>query len=191
MQKSPFDCFPHIETAELTLRKIVSADTDALFEIYGNERLFRYSPSLLKKNRDTVANMIGHFERDFLKRKWLHLGIVPRSDPGLLAGVFELFDYQSDVDAITIGYRLNEQFWGRGLATKAVAAVVDYLFHETCVNRVEAFVMPENTRSLEVLRRNRFVEEGIIRQGYRWKDKGIVDLVLFSLLRNEYPMRTS
>ena len=46
--------------------------------------------------------------------------------------------------------------------------------------------MPENTKSLNVLRRNNFVEEGIIRQGHVWKGKGIVDVVLFSMIKSEY-----
>jgi ribosomal-protein-alanine N-acetyltransferase len=30
-------------------------------------------------------------------------------------GVAEMFDYNSDVNMITIGYRLHEQFWGKGV----------------------------------------------------------------------------
>ena len=48
------------------------------------------------------------------------------------------------------------------------------------------FVMPENIKSLNVLKRCGFVEEGTIRKGYIWKDKGIVDLTLYSVLKEEY-----
>ncbi|WP_242974011.1 GNAT family N-acetyltransferase [Anaerocolumna aminovalerica] len=87
---------------------------------------------------------------------------------------------------ITIGYRLNDRFWGNGIATKTVRAMTDYLFNDIGINRIQAFVMPQNVKSANVLRRTKFVEEGVIRQGHIWKGKGVVDLVLFSMLKSEY-----
>ena len=186
MSKSPYDQFPNIITDEITLRKIIPSDLDSLFEIYSNEKLFLHSPVMLKKNKDTVANMIGHFERDYNKKKEIFLGISMNSDPENIVGVAEIFDYNREVNMITIGYRINDRFLGRGIATKTVKAMVEYLFNDIGINRIQAFVMPENTKSLNVLRRNNFVEEGTVRQGYVWKGKGVVDLVLFSMIKSDY-----
>jgi ribosomal-protein-alanine N-acetyltransferase len=186
MRKSPYEQFPLITTDEITLRKIVPSDIDSLYEIYSNEKLFVHSPNMLKKNKETVANMIGHFDRDFNKKKCIFLGITLNTNPDYIVGVAEMFDYDSDVNGITIGYRLNDHYWGKGIATKAVQAMTGYLMNEDGINRIQAFVMPENTKSLNVLRRNHFVEEGMIRQGYVWKGHGIVDLTLFSMLRSDY-----
>lgn len=185
LSKNPYEQFPHIVTDEITLRKIAASDLDNLFEIYSNEKLFQYSPVMLKKNKATVANMIGHFERDFHKRKEIFLGICLNSDPNNIVGVAEMFDYSQDVNMITIGYRLNDRFWGKGIAAKTVKAMVDYLFNNIGINRIQAFVMPENIKSQNVLQRNGFVNEGIIRQGHVWKGKGVVDLILYSLLKSD------
>jgi ribosomal-protein-alanine N-acetyltransferase len=170
---------------EITLRKIVASDLDSLFEIYGNENLFQYSPVMLKKNKDTVVNMIGHFERDFHKRKEIFLGICLNSEPSNIVGVAEMFDYSPDVNMVTIGYRLNDRYWAKGIATKAVKAMTDYLFNVICINRVQAYVMPDNIKSQNVLQRNGFTKEGIIRQGHLWKGHGVVDLILYSLLKSD------
>ncbi|WP_243128275.1 GNAT family N-acetyltransferase [Clostridium chromiireducens] len=185
LSKNPYEQFPHIVADEITLRKIVVSDLDSLFEIYNNEKLFQYSPLMLKKNKDTVANMIGHFERDFNKRKEIFLGICLNSEPNNIVGVAEIFDYSHDVNMITIGYRLNDRFWGKGIATKTVKAMTDYLFNDIGINRIQAFVMPENIKSQNVLQRNSFVKEGIIRQGCVWKGQGVVDLILYSLLKSD------
>jgi len=185
LSKSPYEQFPHIVADEITLRKIVASDLDNLFEIYSNEKLFQYSPVMFKKNKDTVANMIGHFERDFHKRKEIFLGICLNSEPNDIVGVAEIFDYSPEVNMITIGYRLNDGFWGKGIATKAVKAITDYLFNDIGINRIQAFVMPENIKSQNVLQRNGFVKEGIIRQGTVWKGKGVVDLILYSILKSD------
>lgn len=185
MSKSPFEHFPQLESAEITLRKIVDSDLDKLFEIYSNDRLFLHSPVMLKKNKDTVANMIGHFERDFLKNKMIFLGICLNKEPESIVGVAEIFDYVQDVNMITIGYRLDDRFWGQGIATEAVQALTKYLFMELGINRIQAFVMPENIKSQNVLLRNHFVKEGTIRQGHVWKGHGTVDLDVFARLNGE------
>lgn len=186
MGKSPYDEFPYIATEELILRKMEPSDVGGLFDIYGNPNLFRHSINMHRKNRETVANMIGHFQRDFGKKKWILLGITLRSRPDFVVGVAEMFDYDPQVGMVTIGYRVNEAYWGQGIATKTVAAMVEYLFQEIGLQRIQAFVMPDNEKSLNVLRRNHFVEEGTIRRGHYWKGQGLVDLTLFSLLRTEY-----
>ena len=185
MGKNPYEKFPHIVADELTLRKIVDTDLDNIFEIYSNEKLFKYAPVMLKKNKDTVANMIGHFERDFNKRKCIFLGISLNSEPNNIVGIAEIFDYSHEVNMITIGYRLNDRFWNRGIATKTVKAMIHYLFNDIGINRIQAFIMPENIKSQNVLQRNGFVKEGIIRQGYVWKGQGVVDLILYSLLKSD------
>lgn len=185
VSRSPYEEFPHIITSEVTLRKIVETDLDRLFEIYSNENLFQYSPVMLKKNKETVKNMISHFDRDFNKRKGIFLGICQSNSPDSIVGIAEMFDYNSDVKMITIGYRLHEQFWGKGIATMAVNAMTAYLFNRVGVNRIQAFVLPENTKSKNVLQRNKFTQEGIVRQGYIWRGRGVVDLVMYSLLQSD------
>jgi len=121
----------------------------------------------------------------FIKGKEIFLGISLNSEPNSIVGVAEMFDYSQDVNMITIGYRLNDRFWGKGIATKTVKAMTDYLFIDIGINRIQAFVMPENVKSQNVLLRNYFMKEGTIRQGHIWKGKGLVDLILFSRLRSD------
>lgn len=177
--------FPHIVTDEVILRKIVENDIDELFEIYSNKSVFTYIPGDIKKNKVTVQNMIGHFERDFNKRKEIFLGICLADAPNEIVGVAEMFEYDAKVNMITIGYRLSERNWGKGIATRAVSAMVNYLFNTVGINRIQAFVMPANEKSQKVLYKNNFVKEGIMRQSQYWKGKGVVDLVVYSCLRSE------
>ncbi len=86
---------------------------------------------------------------------------------------------------ITIGYRLNNRFRNKGIATKTVKVMIDYLFNNIGINRVQAFAVPENIKLQNALQRNGFVKEGIIRQGYVWKGQGIVDLISYSLLKSD------
>lgn len=70
-----YTSFPYISTDRIILRKILKTDIEELFEIYSNKNVFTFIPGEVRKNKDTVLNMVGHFERDFNKRKNLVLGI--------------------------------------------------------------------------------------------------------------------
>lgn len=180
-----FKSFPIIENEHLRMKKIEEQDLDDYVEINMNKELYQFKPGEPRKTVEAVLNIIGHHERDFRKKIIINLGIYVKED-NKMVGVAELFDFDKKVDAATIGYTLNKEYWGKGIATKATAMLLDYLFNEIEVNRVQAFVMPQNERSKKVLLRNHFVKEGTIRQGNYWRGRGIVDLELYSILKEEY-----
>lgn len=181
-----FSEFPLIKTSEITLRKIEKTDLEELYSIYSNESLFKYRPGSAKKNKATVENMITHFERDFGKKKTIFLGICSNENTERIIGVGEIFDFDDKVNMVTIGYTLNEEYWGKGFATKAVEAMKEYLINVIGINRVQAFVMPENIKSKNVLERSGFTKEGTIRQGTVWTGQGVVDLDLYSFLKSDF-----
>ncbi|HPJ03284.1 MAG TPA: GNAT family N-acetyltransferase [Candidatus Limiplasma sp.] len=185
MPKDLFAQYPRLQSERLILRKLEPEDAQDLFAIYSDETLFRYTPGSPRKTLAAVQSMIGHFARDFTKRKTLFLGICLRSRPENVVGIAEMFDFDSKVSAVTIGYRLHADFWGMGIATEAVRMMADYLLNAIGIARIQAFVMPENTRSHAVLLRNGFQKEGTIRQGYVWTGRGVVDLTVYSLLHTD------
>lgn len=63
-----------------------------------------------------------------------------------------------------IGYWVAKSVAGGGVATAAVALVVDHVFTEAGLHRIEATVRPENTASLRVLAKVGFREEGLFRR---------------------------
>jgi len=64
--------------------------------------------------------------------------------------------------------------------------VIEFLFHKVNVNRIQAEVMPENSASKNVLFKNIFIKEGVIRQASYWSGKGVVDLEIYGILKNEF-----
>lgn len=176
--------FPYIESNEIILKKIEEVNLNDLYEIYSNENLYKYKPGNSKKSIDTVRNIINHFERDFLKKKTIFLGIFHKEDFNKLIGVLEIFDVNEKINMVTIGYTLNENYFGNGIATKALNLLNSFLFNNIDINRIQAYVMIENVKSKNVLERSGFVKEGTIRQGTIWTGKGIIDLEIYSILKN-------
>ena len=70
--------------------------------------------------------------------------------------------------------------------TEALDAVIGFGFREVGLNRIQAVVMPGNEGSDKLLEKLGFRREGVLREYENWREKGYVDVVMFSLLRYEY-----
>ena len=66
-------------------------------------------------------------------------------------------------DRAEIGYVLNPGYWGTGIASEAVRAVLAFGFRELDMNRIEAHFMKGNERSLRVTERVGMSFEGYLR----------------------------
>ena len=73
-----------------------------------------------------------------------------------------------------VGYWVDEMRNGRGLATRAVAELVDLSFTELGLHRLEAATLVDNGASRRVLEKNRFTRIGVapryLRVGGGWRD---------------------
>jgi len=180
-----FQQFPHLESCGILLKKVDLADAEDLYEILTNENLFKYRTGNPLKNLAAVKNVIGHYERDFNKHKTIYLGIYLSAGNNKLVGIAEIYDFDYKAERVEIGYTVNDNYWGKGIATKATALMLDFLFDIIGVNSIQASVMPANEKSKKVLERCSFTHDGTLRQAKHWTGKGIVDLDIYSILKSE------
>ncbi len=181
-----FSEIPELCSGKLEIHSICENDFNQLYDIYSNKNVFELCGIIPKKNKETVKKMIGHFERDFNKRRNIKFGIFQKTNPEILVGIIEIMDINQKVNMVTIGYFLNETFWNKGIAQEAVGIIIEFLFKVINVNRIQAEVMPRNEYSKKVLINNGFSHEGTLREATIWSGKGVVDLDIFSILKKEY-----
>lgn len=86
----------------------------------------------------------------------------------------------------SIGYWVDEREAGRGVATTAVALVLDHCFGPVGLHRVEASVRPENARSLRVIDKLGFRPEGL-RERLLFIDEAWRDHLGFALTADDQP----
>ncbi|MFK7808566.1 MAG: GNAT family N-acetyltransferase [Saprospiraceae bacterium] len=110
-------------------------------------------------------------------------GIITQE--GELTGVIGLV-LQNDVYRLTaeIGYWLGEDYWGKGIATKAIELITKYGFEELQLERIHTGVFEFNTASMKALEKNGYKKEGIFRNNVI-KNGKICDEHRYSKLRNE------
>jgi RimJ/RimL family protein N-acetyltransferase len=81
-----------------------------------------------------------------------------------------------------MGYWLSEEFWGRGITTRAVAGMSDWAFDNYQLARVFAMAFAHNAASIRVLEKAGFEREGLMRRS-AIKNGVILDQILFAKVR--------
>lgn len=72
--------------------------------------------------------------------------------------------------------------------TEVISKIIEFGFNNLGLNRIEAFVEPENMGSRKVLEKVGFTEEGILKEHFYWRNR-FVDNVLYAMLKKEYKFR--
>lgn len=85
----------------------------------------------------------------------------------------------------SLGYWLAADRQGKGFVTRACSALIDFAFNDLLLNRVEISVAVGNNRSIAVVERLGFRQEGVRRQA-EWIQDRCLDLRCFAILREEW-----
>ena len=84
-----------------------------------------------------------------------------------------------------LGYFVDKEQNGKGYATAAVRLALRFAFEHAGLHRVQAGVMPRNERSVRVLAKARFRQEGVALR-YLEIDGTWEDHIIFAITREEW-----
>jgi len=188
---APMFSFPLTEDAVLIPR--TAAITDAYHELVAEntERLARWEPWATKPAEvEETRSFLETSGRNWLDGSELPVAIaVKSSGQWHLAGALSLTISRYTRSA-EIGYWISGDYEGRGLVTRAAAAMLDQAFGPLGLDRVSLHTDPANERSRAVARRLGFVEEGLLRQGTAFPNERRDELV-YGLLAQEWHKRSA
>ena len=153
-RKKLFSEIPYLRKGRITLRKITHDDAPGLRELTGNPEVYRYLPTFLFEKRYSDADcVIDRLYDECLDESSMILGIY--TDEGF-CGIEEFYGYKEHIHQVSVGSRLLERCWGKGIAGEALTVAVDYLLNETDIEIITASSMTANRASGGVLLKNGF-----------------------------------
>jgi [ribosomal protein S5]-alanine N-acetyltransferase len=184
-----FAKFPMLETERFVLRAITDGDAAAIFEIMGDERVTRYLGRHPMKTLNEAVQRVQGFQRTFANKEGIPWAVTERSS-GQLIGTAVYWNLIPEHYRAETGYVLSPAWWGQGVMTEAISAVLDFGFTTMGLHSVEAQIDPENTASQRLLERMGFVQEGYFREDYYHIIKQeFTDTAVFSLLKDVWVKR--
>lgn len=175
--KKLFDVFPYIEGDSIILKNMFDDDVLALRDMINNKNVYRYLPTFLGelKNQDTLKFIRDSYTKYFLDKEAIYMGVYLKSN-AIFCGIAEIYHYDSAERKVTLGYRLAEEYWGKGIATEIVALITTYLFEETDVEQIVASHITVNPASGKVLAKNRFKKMATaIEEDWGYEQNKVVD----------------
>jgi RimJ/RimL family protein N-acetyltransferase len=171
---------PTLATERLLLRPFTLADAEALQRLAGAEEIADTTLNIPHPYADGLAEAWIESHADaFRDRERVVLAITDSN--AVLVGAISL---RLDLGhrRAELGYWIGLPFWGRGYATEAVVAMVEYGFKELRLNRIFAHHLARNPASGRVLEKAGFVHEGFHRAAVL-KNGRFEDLHSFAVLR--------
>ncbi len=176
--------FPTLTTERLILRELRPDDAADVLLFRGDPYVQRFNSEPLKTIEEAAA-FIEELNAGNQAGRWLEWTITLQGEERAL-GVVGLGSWAKYHRRAEVGYDLARAFWGRGIGTEAVRAVVNYGFTQLNLNRIEAATIADNHESVKLLKKLGFWLEGI-RRGYSWEEDGTFhDSAMFALLCEEF-----
>ncbi len=142
-----------LSTGRLLLRPLAPSDVDALAAMNADSRVMQYLPGVLSREESEamVERIAAHWERH-------GFGAWALEAPGSasfvgLAGLGVPTAVLPCGPCIEILWRLAFEHWGRGYATEAARAILEFGFRQLRIEEIVSFTVPANARSRAVMER--------------------------------------
>jgi RimJ/RimL family protein N-acetyltransferase len=172
---------PTIEGARVVLRPVHVDDAEsflaALADPEGNRLTGTHRTFTLAEIREWFAS------RGATSDRW-DLSIVERST-GRWIGELAILDWDADNRSCGFRIALAPEGRDRGYGTEATRLVVERVFADLPVHRIQLEVFAFNPRAQHVYERVGFRREGVLRDALRWGDE-YHDTIVMGLLRADW-----
>jgi RimJ/RimL family protein N-acetyltransferase len=152
---------PEIHTRRLTLRGYREADVDALFAMAdGDEVIAPFVTYNVAPLREacwrSIALWIGHWGL-----RGYGMWAVEERRSGAFIGRIGLWEPEG-WPGTEVGWMLGRAWWGRGYATEAAGAAMDWGFAHLPVDELVSLIQPDNAASIGVAEKLRETYQGMV-----------------------------
>lgn len=168
-----------IETERLVLREITLDDKEKMFLLHSNSEVQQYTGEPLIKSIEEMEQII--LVRIINYKKYGYGRWATFLKDGMHFIGWSGLAYLPEFDEIDIGYRFLPKFWGKGIATEASQAILNYAFDKLELKRIIAIAMKENKASIRVMQKigmefDKFApyEPGSKDVAWYWCDKNLI-----------------
>ncbi|MCB9046891.1 MAG: GNAT family N-acetyltransferase [Chitinophagales bacterium] len=159
----------NIETERLILREFQPGDDIGMFTLDSDAEVHRYlgnNPiSSIGQAREVIENVRRQYEKYGIGR-WATIERSSGEFIGWSGLKFITTIENGQTDFYDVGYRFIPKYWGKGYATEATNAVLEYAFNTMNLDEVIGTCHEENKASRRVLEKCGlcYIEK------YKWKD---------------------
>lgn len=173
-----------LTTERIKLRRFSDSDAEDMFNNWANDtdvcRFLHWAPhGTIETTKNIVHNWVGNY-----KNENFYNWVIEYN--GHAIGNISVVDSSDKYMSCEIGYCMGKAYWGQGIMTEALRAVIAHLFIEVGFNRIMAKHDTENIGSGRVMQKSGMSLEGTMRQARIRKDGTFGNLNIYSVLKDEW-----
>ncbi len=163
-----------LETKRLLLRPFLTADAEVLFKMDSNPNVHRYLWQKPTQQLEESRLLIEYIHKQYVENNIGRFATILKDTNEFIGwtGIKYVNDHveNGQTNFYDYGYRLNEAFWGKGYATEASEAWLDYGFAQMNIQTLHAFTHHANGASNQILSKlgMEFIEDYIAADGVKW-----------------------
>ncbi|NLI60159.1 MAG: GNAT family N-acetyltransferase [Clostridiales bacterium] len=174
-----------LESHRLILRRFSLDDADEMFNNWANDsevtKYLTWDPhGKVEATKEIISMWIKQY-----KDKRAYNWAIQLKGTGELIGSIGVVDLSDRDSRCEIGYCISKAHWNRGITTEALKRVMDFLFFDVGLNRIQAKHDILNPGSGKVMEKSGMKYEGTFREYFLRKDGSFGDMKMYAALKEE------
>jgi ribosomal-protein-alanine N-acetyltransferase len=177
------DALPQLAAERVTLRALRASDAPTLLAMLTTEEVARFitpPPTTV----EGFEKFIAWTHRQQAAGRYICFGVVPAGRVDAV-GLIQVRALDDAFGLAEWGFAIGSAFWGTGIFQASAHAVLQFVFAELPVNRLEARVVRENGRGHGALKKLGAACEAVMRKSFQ-RDGTRMDQMLWSILRHDW-----
>ncbi|MDM1067370.1 GNAT family N-acetyltransferase [Myroides odoratimimus] len=174
---------PIVKSDRLVLRELRRSDAPQVFEYFSKDEVTEYYDLATFTTVKQAEELIQIWNDRTINGQGLRWAITLKGNDELI-GTCGFHSLSSENSRAEIGYEVTPTYWRKGIASEAVALMLEFGFTTLDLHRIEAFIDPAHDASRRVLQKNGMKTEGVLRD-YFFEKGRYVDAELLSILTDK------
>lgn len=169
------------------IRMISKEDVVSYFELIekNRPRLEDFISGIVSKTKS--INDTGVFINEIIEKNTNKLYfpfVIMDTNTNEIVGFFDVKNIDWNIPKAEIGYFIDKNHTGKGIAKKALNEIVSYFFSTLKFSKFLLRIHHDNKASINVAEKCGFTKEGTIRKDYKKTNGEIVDMMYYGKINN-------
>lgn len=110
--------------------------------------------------KDFVSKLLNAELNGFIRGNFVRFFQFSCNNPDHILGTVSFSNIIKGTSC-TVGYKTDKDHRRQGIASFMVQSAMEVIIHEKGVHRIEAYILPDNTPSIKLIKKLDFIEEGV------------------------------
>ncbi|MEC7838610.1 MAG: GNAT family N-acetyltransferase [Chlamydiota bacterium] len=144
-----------LETERLILRKITETNSKDIYKLQSRPEVMRFIGKGVPRSEEEALSLF-KLLLDHQNECGFSLCPTYEKSSGVLIGFAGLVHLECDISnpEVEVGYWFLPEYWGKGYATEAAKACIEWAFTHLSIDKIVGITHPDHKRSQHVLKKS-------------------------------------